>query len=292
MGASEIDLVFHRRPGAVANVALAVLGISAGFKIGNNTSRIRAKWEDVEVNPNHLKAFGDICGLPPQTEYFHPLYPLTLAFPLIMRILGHKKAPLTPFRTLNTRLLVNSHRRIETHERLSITCETGAVRIVTSGLEIDLSTAVRIGAESVWESLHTFFYRGNFGDPQASNNNSSELSVRSGCNLWSSWRLPNGIGWRFARISGDSNAIHYSSWYAKGFGFERAFAQPILILTKSLNVLPDSDIPRFRLDTLLKGPVYYGSMVYIKGMTGQKGIRFDIHSGENPRPSMCCELIY
>jgi len=292
MGAREIDLVFHRRPSAAATVALAVLGMSAGFKMGNNKPRIRAMWEDVEVNPTHLKAFGDICGLPPQTEYFHPLYPLTLGFPLIMRILGHKQAPLMLFRTLNTRLLVIAHRRIGAHERLSLTCETGAVRIAPNGLEIDLSTVVRIGAEPVWESLHTFFYRGNFGEPQSSDGHSTRLSVRSDCNLWSSWRLPNGIGWRFARISGDSNALHYSSWYAKGFGFERAFAQPILILTRSLNALPAFDIPRFRLDTLLKGPVYYGSAVYIKGMTRKTGIRFDIHSGENPRPSMCCELIY
>jgi hypothetical protein len=290
MGASEIDLVFHRRPGALANIALAALGISAGFKMGNNTSRIRAIWEDVEVNPTHLKAFGDICGLPSQTEYLHPLYPLTLGFPLIMRILGHKKAPLTPFRTLNTRLLVNSHRRIGTNERLSLTCETGAVRIVARGLEIDLSTVAQIGADTVWESLHTFFYRGNFGEPQSPNSHSTELSARSDCDLWSSWRLPNGIGWRFARISGDGNGIHYSSWYARAFGFERAFAQPILILTRSLHALPNFDLPRFRLDTLLKGPVYYGSAVYIKGMTRKTGIRFDIHSGRNPRPSICCEL--
>ncbi len=292
MGASEINLVFHRRPNAAATVALAALGMSTGFDMGNNRSKIRATWEDIEINPIHLNAFGDICGLPPQTEHFHPLYPLTLGFPLIMRILSHRKAPLMLFRTLNTRLLVTSHRRIGVHERLELTCETGAVRTVPNGLEIDLSTVVRIGDEPVWESLHTFFYRGNFGEPQSSNSHSPQLSVRSDCNLWSSWRLPNGIGWRFARISGDSNAIHYYSRYAKAFGFERAFAQPILVLTKCFHALPDLYLAKFRLDTLLKGPVYYGSMVYIKGMMKPSGIRFDIHSGQNPRPSMSCELTY
>ncbi len=292
MGANEIDLVFHHRPGAVANIALAVLGMSAGFKMRNDMRRIRAMWENVDVNLAHLQAFKDICGLPPQTEYLHPLYPLTLGFPLIMRILGHKEAPLMLFRTLNTRLLVISHRRIGVHERLMVKCETGAPRIVAKGLEIDLSTVVQVGSEPVWQSLHTFFYRGNLGHPESSNGLSSELAVRSECNLWSSWYLPSRIGWRFAKISGDSNGIHYSSLYARIFGFKRAIAQPILTLTRSLNALPGFDVPRFRLDTLLKGPVYYGSYVYIKGMAMQTGIRFDIHSGRNPRPSMCCELTY
>jgi hypothetical protein len=292
MPENEVILRLSRRPNALANLALALCGIFNRHKIGDPVPKIKAVWEDVKINPGHVKDFQEICGLPPRTEFFYPLYPVTLIFPFIIRILGHKKAPLSVFRTLNTKLEITSHRRIGVYEPLTITCETGSMRIVSRGLEMDLASIVQTGHETVWESLHTFYYRGKFGKADSSNLDPMERVPIPEAKTLGSWYLPDGIGFRFGRISGDTNGIHYSRLYAKRFGFKRDFAQPTLVLTRSLNCFPDLDISTFRLVALLKGPVYYKSNVYLKGILRGDGIRFDIYCEDNPRPSLCCQVSY
>jgi hypothetical protein len=290
MTKERLLLPIHRRPGALANIALAVCGISTTFTPGNGAPKIQIVWDDMEVNSAHLKDFGKICGLSPPTEVLYPLYPLTLAFPLIMRILGHKKAPLSVFRTLNTKLQVVSHREIGVHEKLRLVCETGALRIVAKGLEMDISSTVQAGNEIVWESLHTFYYRGQFGKPDVSGVDHEKLSAISRCNMWASWYLSGGIGLRFAGISGDTNGLHYSNWYARMLGFDKAFAQPILVLTKTLHCLPGPVAPNFGLQALFRGPIYYSSYVNLKGISDDTGVRFDIFCRPNSRPSVCCHF--
>jgi len=165
--------------------------------------------------------------------------------------------------------------------------ETGATRIVPKGFEMDVRSVVQANQETVWESVHTFYYRGNFGaaEPQP-----SELAAPQEPQLLGSWYLPNGVGFRFAGISGDSNGIHYSKWYARIMGFDRALAQPILVLTRSLSCLELADRGSFQLDAFLKGPVYYKSNVYLRGTAGGGATRFDVYCEDNPRPSLCCQI--
>jgi hypothetical protein len=258
--------------------------------MGDRVPKIKAVWEDMKIDPDHLKDFGEVCGLPPHGESFYPLYPLTLIYPLVLRVLGHKKAPLSVFRMLNTRLEVTSHRRIGVDESLRVVCETGSSRIVPKGLELDLTSAVQTDHETVWESLHTFYYRGRFGEGNSSHFDQPELPPISEPKTLASWYLPGGIGFRFARISGDSNGIHYSSSYARLYGFKRDFAQPLLILSKSLSCFSDFDPSRLRLLALFKGPVYYKSNISLKGISTGEEIRFDIYCENNPKPSLSCYL--
>ncbi len=290
MAKNGIVLHFHRRPNALLSIALALYGISTDFKMGDRVPKIRAVWEDVKLDPDRLKDFGEVCGLPPHNGFSYPLYPLTLIYPLVLRVLGHKKAPLSVFRMLNTRLRVTSHRRIGVHEPLRIISETGSSRLVPKGLELDLTSVVQANHETVWESLHTFYYRGKFGEGNFSHSDQPELLPIPGPKNLASWYLPNGIGVRFARISGDANGIHYSSSYARLHGFKRDFAQPLLILSKSLSCFSDFDLSRFFLMALFKGPVYYKSNVSLRGVSSEEGIRFDIYCENNPRPSLSCQL--
>lgn len=290
MAENEIILRFYRRPNALISIALALYGISTHFKTGDCVPKIKAVWEDVKIDPDRLKDFGEVCGLPPHGEFLYPLYPLILIYPLVLRVLGHKKAPLSVFRMLNTRLQVTSHRRIGVDESLRVVCETGALRILPKGIELDLTSAVQADHETVWESLHTFYYRGKFGEGNSSHFEQPELSPISEPKTLASWYLPDGIGFRFARISGDSNGIHYSSSYARLFGFKRDFAQPLLILSKSLSCFSDFDPSRFCLLAFFKGPAYYKSNVTLKGLPTGEGIRFDIYWKDNRKPSLSCQL--
>jgi hypothetical protein len=290
MAENEVILHFHRRPNTLLSIAFALYGISTDFKNSDRVPKIRAGWEGVKIDRTHLKDFGEVCGLPSHGEFLYPLYPMTLVYPLVLRVLGHKKAPLSVFRMLNTKLQVTSYRRIEVHEPLRIISETGPLRIVPKGLELDLTSAVQADHETMWESLQTFYYRGKFGDGSPSHSDPPELPPISQSKTLASWYLPEGIGVRFARISGDANGIHYSSLYARLQGFKRDFAQPLFILSKSLSCFSDFNPSRFRLLALFKGPVYYKSNVSLRGVSSEEGIRFDIYCEDNPRPSLSCQL--
>ena len=155
---------------------------------------------------------------------------------------------------------------------------------------MDLASTIKTGNDTVWENTNTFYYRGKFGETDKSFTPPTMDSMPELAQL-ADWFLPNGIGYRFSKIVGDNNGIHYFAPYARMFGFKRDFAQPILVLANSIRCLPslDQDMP-LQLDVVLKGPVYYNNNILIKRASKKNSHRFDIYCGEETRPSISCNL--
>ena len=188
------------------------------------------------------------------------------------------------FNVLGKRLKIIRHRQIGLDEALDIFCEISRVRIVLNGLEIDLSAVIEIAGETVWTATETFFYRGDFGEPETSAENIDFESIPEAKEI-ARWFLPGGIGFRFARISGDGNGIHYSKFYARLLGFKRDFAQPFLIVGNAINHLINYEGNNtISLYVTFKGQFYYERNVMIKGIKTNCRNRFDIYSEENDRP--------
>jgi hypothetical protein len=261
----------------------AFRGRSKVFRGKETIPPITVKLDRLKINRAHLSRFNKICHMRNRDE-ISLIYPITLVFPFFQRILCLKQAPLSMFNVLGKRLKIIQHRQIGLDETLDISCEISSVRIVSNGLEIDLSAVIEVAGETVWAATETFFYRGNFGDPDANDENTVFESIPE-AKVIARWFLPSGNGFRFARISGDGNGIHYSKLYARFFGFERDFAQPFLILEKATDHLMNNEkINAISLDVIFKGPFYYNRNVTIKEMK-TKGIhRFDIYSETNDRP--------
>ncbi|MFC1850583.1 hypothetical protein ACFL27_10360 [candidate division CSSED10-310 bacterium] len=281
-----INLTFKNRPSSLYNLVLAFWGISRSFHSENGVTKIRAARKEFRIDPVHLRQYREICGLG-TTDFLPLLYPLTLIFPLILRVLGHKKAPLTVFKTLNTRDRIIQIRPISVTEEVVPYCEISQYRVVPQGLELDLSTGLRSEGETIWECHKTFYYRGRFGvvTDEASGQDLPQISDAPPI---ARWHLPDRIGFSFARISGDTNGIHYNAWYARLFGFERDFAQPILILSYCMERLAAiKNSPQVYLDISYKGPVYYNRSIHMTGTEVNNGFRFDTFCQGNPRPCIC-----
>ena len=244
---------------------------------------ITVTFDGLEINRAHLSRFNTICNMQNRDE-ISLIYPITLVFPFFQRILSLKKAPLSMFNVLGKRLKIIRHRQIGLDEALDIFCEVSRVRIVLNGLEIDLSAVIEIAGETVWTATETFFYRGDFGEPETRAENIDFESIPEAKEI-ARWFLPGGIGFRFARISGDGNGIHYSKLYARLLGFERDFAQPFLMLGNSTNYLMDNGkINAVSLDVAFKGQFYYRRNVIIRGVKKNGSHRFDIYTEGNDRP--------
>lgn len=276
-------MIFNKRPSTISTVLLALFGWSRKFDAEKPFPNITAQWKGVTVEKKHLITFNRLCGINDSAKL--PLiYPFTLIYPLLQRILAHKEAPLTIFRTLNSRIQVLQHRRIGIDETLDIRCALVRHRIREKGLEIDIASVIEAAGEPVWENIQTYYYRGQFGAADAAYE-PPEFEPIPEADLVAAWFLTAGVGLSFAAVSGDGNGIHYSKMYARIFGFERDFAQPLLVLAGSVERLLNADYDKaVSLDVSLKGPFYYERNIMLKKASIKDATRFDIYSEGNPRP--------
>ncbi len=285
----SIHLNYHSRPSTIFSALLALLGSSKTFNNSHSIPEIKAKQERIKIRNKHLNNFNHICGIN-NSNAISLIYPFTFAYPLLQRILCHKEAPLSMFRVVNSRLQVLQHRPVDIDEILSLSCILKGHRIRPKGLEIYISSIVKADGEPVWENLQTFYYRGDFGAADLKYAPPLFEPIEDTCRTVK-WYLPEGIGYDFAKISGDGNGIHYSKRWAHMFGFERDFAQPLLILAKAMEYLlkAGSTKPTY-IDVILKGPIYYGKDVIIKSNSNKTDMRFDIFCKENSRPCICGKI--
>ena len=217
----------------------AFWGKSKYFNGKESIPPISAGINGIGIDRRHLSRFNKICEI--ENSEISMIYPITIVFPLFQRILSLKEAPLSMFNVLGKHLKIVQYRKIGIEEKFDILCEISNLRIVSKGLELDLSGVIKIAGEPVWTAMETFFYRGHFGEPDENIEEGAFESIPD-AKIIAVWFLNSGNGFRFARISSDGNGIHYSKLYARLLGFKRDFAQPFLILGNSLTLQRNIDV--------------------------------------------------
>lgn len=286
---AHTHLHFERRPSDFGLFLTIIRHGRTGKRNPDDALALRASWHDIAIDRDHLHAFHAACGLDVQAGA-SILYPMTLAYPLILRLLSGPVAPMPLFRALNTRMLMQQHRPLHADDRPSIDVHVVDVRRVQKGLELDLQVRMQVKGRPVWDCFMTFFYRGRFMGVARELLLTSDLRVTHPEES-ATWTLPASGAMRFGRLSGDTNPIHYGKYYAKAFGFERDFAQPLLILGQALSRLPAMPADRGqRLEARLKGPVYYERTLNMLREKTMQGMNFEVYCEPNPKPSICAQL--
>jgi acyl dehydratase len=276
-----VRIELRRRPSTVGNMARALYP-SAGLAKAGRFPSIVVSWTRHQVDRRHLDTFLGLTGLG-ASGHLPLLFPHVLSFPLQMTILTHPMFPVPIWGALQIRNHLLQHRRISTGEVLDLETRVAGQRFLEKGAEVDLYSSLRSGAEVVWESLNTFYYRGRFGPP----GDGSQLarSPEGAGDVFARWRMPSGTGRRFGGLTGDYNGIHLWSWYARLFGFEGAFLHPQLSLGLCTARLAGRQDPEGqRLDAWLKGPVYYGSAVTLRAAVSETDRVFTLLADEDERP--------
>ncbi|MBU1170424.1 MAG: hypothetical protein KKD44_12745 [Proteobacteria bacterium] len=290
MSTSDIHLTFNKRPSNIAGLVKGFWGRIVSASRNGQGPHIDALITDQTVDFSHLRAFNAMCGIH-DSPWIHPLYPMTYVYPLVIRILSHKKSTVDIFKSLNVRSWISQKKRISVSDTFSITCGIKDRRTVSTGVEADIVAEVLVAGMVVWECCYTFFYRGKT-EETAAQTPPVELRPIPHAPIVGEWFLEDGKGFQFARISGDTNGIHFWGPYARMFGFKGAFAQPLLVLTRTFQTLSEPVTESFRLDQKLKGPVYYNNKIHINGDRDKESNRFDIYCGDNPKPCICCNIHY
>jgi hypothetical protein len=280
---NDVRMIYKEKPSALLTLWKAFRSRKSLYSPGATTPVIHAERPGLAIGEKHLRDFHQICNIPP-SPFLHIMYPYTLVYPYLMRVLCMKEMPISLFRSLNTRTSILMHRAIRHDERIDIDCCNSAQRIVPKGLEIDMKCTVASGGKTVWENITTYFYPGKFGgvDPSYS---TPKLDAIPEAPVIREWYFPAKDRFRFALVSGDTNGIHYGSFYARMMGFKRDFTQPIRVVAQCVSYLPviDSRGP-VRLDFHLKGPVYYESTLTLRNLQRNNSSRFDLYCSGNEKP--------
>jgi hypothetical protein len=284
-----INLIFHHKPSAIYTLWQAFRSRKSRYSPTEKVPMIRVSRAGMSINERHLRAFYEICHVEP-LPFLHLLYPLTLCYPYMMRILCRHELPFSLFKVLNTRTIITMFRAIGPDEVFDIDCYNAPVRLVSKSLEMNIVSELRAGGAKVWQGITTYFLRGRFGQGEKSHA-PPRLAPIADARVIKEWYLPAKDRFRFARVSGDTNGIHYGTFYARMQGFKRDFAQPIRIVAECVSSLPGVDTGReLHLDFFLKGPVYYESQLVLKNKKMGKNHRFDLYCQGNAKPCISGEL--
>lgn len=279
----SLRLKFDRRPSAIAFM-LRALCPSRGLGAGKQIAPVSASWSRKGIDPAEFEEFLRLTGL--SADGGVPiLYPHVFGFRLIMAVLTHPAFPLPIWRALQIRNRLRQHAPIDADAMLDLTTAVGACRVLGKGVEIDLNTAVQQRGRLVWESVNTFYYRGSYGGAEAvpAAARPPEVAEEEAAR----WRTLSSPGWRFARLTGDYNGIHSWDWYARLFGFRKAFHHPQLILGQCMARLPRPvERPAQELDAWLKGPVAYDSDVRLCASERSAGVSFALTTVHDSRPAI------
>lgn len=274
---------FQRRPSALAYMTGAVHRKAPPDRVAA-LPPLRFVWHRMRIERDEVAHFAALTGLAAGGGV-PVLYLHTVGFRLLMALLTYRAWPLPIWGALQVRNHLLQHRPIPVGAVLELETRVAGHRVLDKGIEADLRTTARLDDRTAWESVATFYYRGRFGE--AGPASPLARAPATGVRELARWRTAGGVGLRFGRLTGDYNGIHLWTPYARMSGFRRAFHHPQLVLGQSLARLPafDPDAPQ-RLDAWLKGPVFYGAEVVLRGTPAGAATAFGLFADGDPRPAI------
>jgi acyl dehydratase len=183
---------------------------------------------------------------------------------------------------VHVRNQITQHRPIADDETLSLECWVEGHDEARLGWEFGLVTEVRVGAELVWQSVSTALSRRK-GKPGPRPKRAEEEAPPPGGRS-AVWSLPEDLGRRYGRVSGDYNPIHMYSWTAKAFGFKRAIIHGMWSLARSVAEL-DDDLPEgpVTVDVAFVKPILLPSRVLFDSTRSAEGVDFSVRNAKDAR---------
>ncbi|HVL01211.1 MAG TPA: MaoC/PaaZ C-terminal domain-containing protein [Dongiaceae bacterium] len=256
----------------------------AGRLQGDALPKVKVCLKNATANPKKLAMYRQVCGFPVSGS-MPVTYPHILAFPLHMEILVNPLFPFPLLGLVHVRNEITQYRAIGNQEPLDIECELAGPHTVAKGLEFDIVTKVFGGGKLVWESVSTNLFRTK-GNGEEKKDGEKKEDNFSADNI-DFWNVPENIGRRYAKVSGDTNLIHIHAITAKMFGFPRAIAHGMWSKARALGAL-DSHLSKgpFKVSVAFKLPVFLPNKVQFLYTSTGDHIEFRIKDQQGIKPHM------
>jgi acyl dehydratase len=266
--ASKFSLSFRSAPSIVSSYARVVCVRKAPLvPDGEELPPLEAVLSHFKPSRDRVAAYRAVCGAPP-SEFLPIAYPHVLATPVHLALMTSSAFPVRIMGLVHLRNHIEQRRPLRLDESGRLRVWIDGHRDTNVGQEFDVNTSVEVDGQAVWQETCVFMarrmtpakkrYAGRIAagegipapDAEAVRPASAD-TVRS-----SGFDADEGVGWRYARASGDFNPIHLSKVGARMFGFNQPIAHGMWSMARSLAALDASSFEGAkRVDVVFKRPV-------------------------------------
>ncbi len=214
---------------------LFVKAVLSGRFGGSSVPDVSARLSGVQPIPDHVVDYAHLCGFSVGASV--PVtYPHVLGFPLQVAIMSRRDFPLPLVGLVHLENVITWGRPLAFADVLDVSVHASNLRPHKRGRVVDLVTEVTSGGEQVWRGVSTYLARGN-GDPDAVSSELPDVSQLRELAAGGMWRLDDGVGRRYAAVSGDVNPIHLHALSARALGMKGAIAHGMYTYARVLGAL-------------------------------------------------------
>jgi MaoC dehydratase-like protein len=247
-------------------------GLGAGRELPDTELEVR----DVETDPAHLAAYGEVCGFA-RDDVLPPTYPHIVAFPLAVRIMAERAFPFPLLGLVHIGNEIVQHRPVGVTEPLTVRMRAQDLEPHDRGTQFAMAAEARVGREPVWSSRSVYLHR--HGTPSGSKERGREAPAP----VRAHWRVPADIGRRYGAVSGDRNPIHLHGWSARLFGMPRPIAHGMWVKARCLAELEATLPGAFSVDVRFKLPLFLPAQVAFG--VGEDGA-FEVRDASSGKPHL------
>lgn len=236
--------------------------------------------DPARIDAAHVARYAALCGFP-RKDTLPVTYPHMAAFVLHMEAMASPAYPWPAMGGVHVENTITQHRPIRLGETLTTTVTVQAPRPHSKGKVIDFLSTVTSDGEAVWEEVSSYLVRG-----KGTEGATGSLALGEAPAATTTWDLPEDLGRRYGRVSGDINPIHLYPLTAKALGFKRQIAHGMCTKARCLaaveNRLPDA----VRIEVAFKTPVFLPGKAGF-GIEGDRSqLRFGLTSPRDGAPHL------
>jgi acyl dehydratase len=242
---------------------------------------------DVRIDRARLAAYAKACGFG-MRDHVPATYLHVLAFPLHMALMGDGRFPFGAVGLVHVSNRIVQHRPLGLDEILELRVRATPLEPHTRGRAFTILSAARVGDELVWEDATTILRR----ERTSTDAGGAAGSARDGAapqadpRPLAQWRLPAGLGRRYAAVSGDRNPIHLHDAAARLLGFPRTIAHGMWTKARCLAALEPRVPEAFSAEARFRKPVLLPSTVTFGAEPDAQGIRFAVRAARDGTPHL------
>lgn len=236
--------------------------------------------EPTRIDPAHVAQYAAVCGFP-RKDTVPITYPHMAAFVLHMEAMASPAYPWPAMGGVHVANTITQHRGIALDETLTTSVTVAAPRPHAKGKVIDFVSTVTSEGERVWEEISTYLVRG-----RGTEGAQGSLDLGEAPEATTTWSLPDDLGRRYGRVSGDINPIHLHPVSAKALGFKRHIAHGMWSKARCLAAVENRIPDAVRVEVAFKTPVFLPGKVGF-GLDGDHtSLRFGLTSPRDGAPHL------
>jgi hypothetical protein len=236
--------------------------------------------KNFKIDIDHLNAYRELCGFVNQLDVPAPYLHLP-AFDMQLSLLTHPEFPYASMGMVHLSNTIKVYNSISETDVLDYAVKFLERKEHPKGVVLPMLTTVKRGEELVWEEVSEFLKI--YPKAEKSKKTSEEEDWQNADELY--WFFPDGLGRKYALISGDFNPIHLYDFTARFFGFKKAIVHGMFTKARAVASLADfmPEAP-YTLQVSFKLPLYLPEKVTLKYIKTDQKLLFKAVSAQDERP--------